>query len=155
HVLGNPELPACTTRVYLDIEGDPERGFDYLVGLIVEANGTVEWHSFWGDSPADEPCLFQQFLDVVGRHEDYRIYSYGSYEAAFLRRVSKKSGREELVEKLLSRWVNVLSVVHTHVYFPTYSNGLKDVAGHLGFRWTEADASGAQSVVWRRRWEET
>jgi hypothetical protein len=155
HVLGNPELPACTTRVYLDIEGDPERGFDYLVGLIVEANGMVERHSFWGDSQAEEPRLFQQFLDVVGRHEDYRIYSYGSYEAAFLRRVSKGSGREELAEGVLSRWVNVLSIIHTHVYFPTYANGLKDVAGYLGFRWTEGDASGVQSVVWRRRWEET
>jgi predicted RecB family nuclease len=155
HVLGNPELPACSTRIYLDIEGDPERGFDYLVGLIVEANGAVERHSFWADTPAEEPRLLQQILDVVGRHEDYRIYTYGSYEAAFLRRVSKGSGREELAERLLARWVNVLSVVHTHVYFPTYSNGLKDVAGYLAVRWTEANASGVQSVVWRRRWEET
>jgi predicted RecB family nuclease len=27
HVLGTPELPTTHTRVYLDIEGDPERGF--------------------------------------------------------------------------------------------------------------------------------
>ena len=51
--------------------------------------------------------------------------------------------------------VNVLSVIYLHVYFPVYSNGLKDIAGHLGFRWSDPEASGVQSVVWRRRWEQT
>ena len=39
--------------------------------------------------------------------------------------------------------------IYAHVYFPVYSNGLKDVAGYLGFSWTEPDASGLQSLVWR------
>jgi predicted RecB family nuclease len=155
HVLGNPELPACTTRIYFDIEGDPERRFDYLLGMIVEANGVVERHSFWADSRAEEPRLFLQFLDVVGRYDDCRIYCYGSYEAAFLRRMIKVLKRQELDERLLPRLVNILSVVYAHVYFPTYSNGLKDIGKFLGFHWTEADASGIQSVVWRRKWEET
>jgi predicted RecB family nuclease len=155
HVLGNPELPACTTRIYFDIEGDPERRFDYLLGMIVEANRVVERHSFWADSPAEEPRLLLQFLDVVGRYDDFRIYCYGGYEAAFLRRMIKVLKRQELDERLLPRLVNVLSVVHAHVYFPTYSNGLKDIGKFLGFRWTEANASGIQSVVWRRKWEET
>ena len=51
--------------------------------------------------------------------------------------------------------MNVLSLIHSHFYFPTYSNGLKAIAGHLGFRWSESDASGIQSLVWRKRWEET
>ena len=155
HVLGNPELPACATRIYFDIEGDPERRFDYLLGMIVEANGVMERHSFWADSPAEEPRLFLQFLDVVGRYDDCRIYCYGGYEAAFLRRMSKVVKHQDVDERLLSRLVNVLSVIYAHVYFPTYSNGLKDIGKLLGFRWTEADASGIQSIVWRRKWEET
>jgi hypothetical protein len=63
--------------------------------------------------------------------------------------------RLELGETLLSRCFNVLSVVHTHVYFPTFSNGLKDIGHYLGIRWTEASASGLQSIVWRRKWEQT
>jgi predicted RecB family nuclease len=89
HVLGHLELPACTTRIYFDIEGDPECHFDYLLGMIVEGNGIMERHSFWADSPAEEPRLFLQFLDVVGRYDDCRIYCYGGYEAAFLRRMSQ------------------------------------------------------------------
>jgi len=155
YVLGTPDLPASPVRIYFDIEGDPERGFDYLLGLIIEANGVEERLSFWADTPAEEQRVFQQFLDVVGRYPDCRLYAYGNYEAAFLRRMVKESGRQELSEHLLPRLVNILSVVHAHVYFPTYSNGLKDIAGYLGVRWTAADASGVQSIVWRRRWEET
>lgn len=155
YVVGTPELPVSSTRVYFDIEGDPERRFDYLLGMNIEANGVVEQHSFWADSPAEEPRVFQQFLDVIGRHDDFRLYCYGGYEAAFLRRMIKELNRQELSERLLPRLVNVLSVIHMHVYFPTYSNGLKEIGSFLGFRWTEADASGIQSIVWRRRWEET
>src|SRR5262249_3340840 len=51
--------------------------------------------------------------------------------------------------------VNVLSLVHAHCYFPCHSNGLKDVAGWLGCTWSEPDASGLQSLVWRTRWKAT
>src|SRR5439155_8118848 len=33
--------------------------------------------------------------------------------------------------------------------------GLKDVGGYLGCSWTEADASGIQSMAWRMHWEAT
>jgi predicted RecB family nuclease len=155
YVLGTPELPIASTRVYFDIEGDPERRFDYLLGMTVEASGVVERHSFWADSPAEEPGLFQQFLDVIGRYADFGLYCYGSYEVAFLRRMIKELKHHELIDRLLPRLINVLAVIHSHVYFPTYSNGLKEIGKFLGFRWTEPDASGIQSIVWRRRWEET
>jgi predicted RecB family nuclease len=155
HVLGTPELPASPTRIYFDIEGDPDRGFDYLLGVIVVADGLEQRYSFWADTLVEEPHRFQQFLDLVSRHPDAWLYTYGGYEARVLRRIGKATGREEEVERVLARTCNVLSAIHSHVYFPVYSNGLKDIASYLGFRWTTADASGTQSVVWRRRWEDS
>jgi hypothetical protein len=58
-----------------------------------------------------------------------------------------------LVDRVIEKSVNVLSVLHATVYFPTHSNGLKEVGRHLGCSWTEEDASGLQSLVWRARWE--
>jgi len=52
---------------------------------------------------------------------------------------------------MLSNITNVLSIVSSHIYFPTPSNGLKDVASYLGFRWSSVDASGLESVVWREQ----
>jgi predicted RecB family nuclease len=155
YLLGTPELPTGTTRIYLDLEGDPGRGFVYLLGMLVEADGADERFAFWADTSVEEADLFRRFLAVVDRHPEAWIYTYGAYESEFLRRMIRLTGRLELTDQLLPRLVNVLSVIHAHVYFPTYSNGLKEVAGCLGFQWTEPDASGLQSIVWRRRWEET
>jgi predicted RecB family nuclease len=97
----------------------------------------------------------RQFLDLVGAYPNAWIFTYGSYETDFLRRVGKAIGQEEEIGRVLARTFNVLTVIHKHVYFPVYGNGLKDIGGYLGFDWSEIGASGLQSVVWRRRWEET
>jgi predicted RecB family nuclease len=65
----------------------------------------------------------------------------------------KTTQRKGEVDRVLGALVNVLSLVYAHFYFPTHSNGLKDVPGCLGWRWTEPEAAGVQSIVWRRRWE--
>jgi predicted RecB family nuclease len=51
YVLGTADLPVCPVRIYFDIEGAPDRRFDYLLGLIIETNGTEERFSFWADTP--------------------------------------------------------------------------------------------------------
>ena len=67
----------------------------------------------------------------------------------------KRAKRKAPVDRVLKALVNILSLIYSHVYFPTYSNGLKDVGACLGCSWTEPDASGVQSLVWRGRWEAT
>jgi hypothetical protein len=69
-----------------------------------------------------------------------------------MRRRTKKKAP---VDRVLKALVNVLSLVYTHFYFPTYSNGLKEVGACLGCLWSVPDASGALSIVWRTRWEAT
>ena len=51
--------------------------------------------------------------------------------------------------------MNVLSIIHPHAYFPTHSCSLKDIGRFIGCVWSEPDASGPQSVVWRKGWERT
>ncbi|MCK4824146.1 IS66 family transposase, partial [bacterium] len=48
----------------------------------------------------------------------------------------------------------VLSVIYPHVYFPTYSNNLKDIGHFLGCKWKDSNSSGIQSILWREQWEE-
>ena len=155
YVYGTPELPRCPTRIYFDLEGDPDRQFVYLMGMIVQSGAQEERYSFWADTPAGERQLYQQFLDVVRRYEDFQLYAYGSYEAAFLQRMFKHAGLPTPGEHLLTRLVNILSIVYASVYFPTYSNSLKEIGHYLGCSWSSAQASGPQSIVWRRQWEAT
>ena len=153
YVLGTPKLPDSPVRMYLDCEGDPERGFVYLIGLTIVGGGEDRHYSFWADSEADEPSIFKQFLDTVARHAGFALFYYGSYERAFLRRMRKVATGRKMVERVLASSCNVVSVIHANIYFPTYSNGLKDVGAYLGCTWSEDNASGAQSVAWRRTWE--
>ena len=155
YVFGTPQIPDVPVHIYMDVEGDPEQGFDYLVGIIIVQGDNEKRLSFWADNRADEDRIFEQFLATVTQYQDFRVFAYGGYERAFLMRMRKRAKREEPVDKVLKALVNILSFVYSHVYFPTYSNGLKDVAACLGSSWTEPSASGVQSLVWRKCWEAT
>jgi hypothetical protein len=39
------------------------------------------------------------------------------------------------------------------VYFPTFSNGIREIARYLGFEWENPAGSGLQSIIWRSQWE--
>jgi predicted RecB family nuclease len=155
YLFGTPEIPGAPVQIYLDLEGVPEERFVYLIGLTVVEGGTARQLSFWADTPDQEQEIFQQFLEEVSRYPDARLYCYGTYERQFLKRMRKTASRKGPVDRILAALVNVLSVVHSHAYFPCYSNGLKDVAGCLGSSWSDPQASGLQSIIWRRRWETT
>ena len=155
HVYGSPMMPAANVQIYLDVEGDPGRDFYYLIGLTI-INGISEEHfSFWADNEAQEAGIFIQFLKTLEKYSDFKIFHYGSYETRFLKKVEKTTGSpySDLIQKMLASLINVLSLIHTHIFFPTYSNGLKDIAAHLGFKWTMKNASGIQSLVWRYEFE--
>jgi hypothetical protein len=140
--------------VFLDVEGSEDCGIAYLLGVIVAVGDSQIMHSFWADSPAEEVQVFDAFLDLLECHEDFSLFHYGSYEKALLQRMKRGVARKDLVDRVIHNAVNVLSVIHASVYFPTFSNGLKHVAGYLGFTWTDASASGLQSLVWRSQWEQ-
>jgi predicted RecB family nuclease len=62
------------------MEGVPDRGFYYLIGLLVCQGDTTEHYSFWANTDQDERHMWQQFLDKVAQYLDAPIYHYGSYE---------------------------------------------------------------------------
>jgi predicted RecB family nuclease len=155
YVLGNLELPSRPTQIYFDIEGSLEEDFIYLIGVIVRSGNSLSRQSFWADDRRDERAVFETFLSTMAQHQDFVLCSYGSLEAKFLKRMQKHADLKVPVTRLLNAFVNVLSPIHAHIYFPTYSNSLKEVGRCLGCSWTEPDASGLQSVYWRGQWEQT
>ena len=147
-----PSISENPVELFLDIEGIPDEGFHYLIGLLVRDNNDVVAHSFWADSLEDESAIFQNCLEIARRYPDAPIYHYGSYEPRALRHAEKKHGLN--VSSLDRRLVNVNSLVFAKVYFPSWSNRLKELGGLVGATWPHEDASGLQSLVWRYGWEE-
>jgi predicted RecB family nuclease len=154
HVYGTPDIPRKPVQVFLDGEGSEDGRFAYLLGVFVVEGDSHRMHSFWADAPDQEVRAFDAFLDLLDGREDFTLFHYGRYERRLLKRMRRVVERTKLVDALLAKAVNVLSVIHACVYFPTFSNGLKDIGRYLGCTWTDENASGLQSLVWRARWEQ-
>jgi len=159
HIIEIPKLPISKTEIYFDIESLPEENFIYLIGVIVIENGTKKQFSFWKDSQSDQDVenLFRKFISTIFSYRDFRIYHYGSYEIRFLKNINKKLDNKynKEIEFIVNKSVNILSFFTSHIYPPTFNNSLKDIANYLGFKWADKNASGIQSIVWRKKWELT
>ena len=127
-----------------------------LIGIRVETGHGAVQYSFWADDEDEEKLIWNEFLDVLSAIPDPRLVHFGSYETVFLKRMRERHGgpREgSAAATAIKHAVNLLSLVFAHIYFPTCSNGLKEIAGYLGFRWSGSPASGLEAIVWRHRWE--
>jgi len=158
HIIGTPELIIAGTPVYLDVEGLPDREFYYLIGTCVKTATEVLYNSFWADTGDEEQRIWVDFLRVLSEIEHPVLIHYGSFETTFLARMCERYGAPpegSAPATAITSAVNLLSQMYAQIYFPTHSNGLKDVARFLGFTWSAADASGLQSIIWRHAWEKT
>lgn len=154
YVYGSPNLPNSGVKIYFDIEGIPDEGYVYLIGMIIDDGVKTEQYSFWADSIKQQKKILYEFLKVVNKYNNFDIFCYGAYEKRFLNKM-KKSVRKKILGKIENKLNNILQIIFLHFYFPTYSNGLKEISGFLGYKWSEKKASGLQSIVWRKRWEAT
>jgi predicted RecB family nuclease len=156
HIVGSPELKIEGTPVYLDVEGLPDRDFYYLIGVRIGNGASAVQHSLWADSVEDEGRIWRELLGILETVEKPVLVHYGSYETTFLRRMSERHGKPpkgSIVAATIEAAVNLLSVIFAQVYYPCHSNGLKEIAKHLGFRWSASTATGTGTIVWHREWE--
>jgi hypothetical protein len=137
---------------FLDMEGIPEIGFHYLIGLLSCDQTNSTYRYFWADALSDEETIFRHFLDTVKEY-DTPIYHYGSYEVKALRQLAKRYKID--IEPVQKRLVNLNSHIFGKIYFPVKSNKLKEIGNFIGANWTSQNASGIQSLVWRYHWDET
>jgi predicted RecB family nuclease len=157
HVVAAPSMKFEGTPIYLDIEGMPDRDFYYLVGLRFECGGEQVEHSFWADGLDGERTIWEFCLRTLKAVGNPQIVSYGAYETRFLRQMRERyilaPEDVEFVDRLIKTSVNLLGCIYGKVYFPTFSNSLKEVGRYLGFEWTWPMASGAAAPLLRRAWE--
>jgi predicted RecB family nuclease len=152
--------------VFFDIEGDPfwapDRGLEYLLGLLWHEDGGTRFRAFWAHDRASEKRAFEQLVDFL--HERLRadpamhVYHYAFYEPAVLKRLMGLYGtREEEVDDLLRGKVLVdLFAVVRHALrasYPSYS--LKDIERFYLDGREAAVKGGEDSVLLYEHWRET
>jgi predicted RecB family nuclease len=156
YVLDLPTLASADTQVFIDMEGDPAGHFVYLIGLVIIGHGQEMCYSFWADTKEDEEAIFEQLDRVLSGMADPVLFHYGLYESRVLKRAALRWVALSKLSRIAeTRLTNVLSQVYSRIYFPTYSNSLKDIAAYLGHAWGTPEATGLDATVWRTRWELT
>ncbi len=147
------EFPEARTELFFDIESDPLRDFDYLLGVLCVENGRESYHSFFAASPDQEKEMWNEFVAFIERHMDAPIYHYGWFEQEVVQRFMVRYGISALAKEALERnMIDLLEQLRPAVIFPLPFYSLKDIGAYLGFTWRSEDASGANSVIWFEEW---
>jgi predicted RecB family nuclease len=155
HIVGSPDLKIEGTPVYLDVEGLPDRDFYYLIGVRIGNGESTVQHSLWADTIEDEGKIWREFLTILETVDKPVLIHYGSYEIKFLNQIKERHSSPQegsVADKAIKSALNLVSVIFAKIYFPTFSNGLKEIARYLGFEWSAATVSGVQSIAWREAW---
>jgi uncharacterized protein len=148
-------LPRSPVELYFDIEAEPERNLDYLLGVVVVDHGqkTEKFYGFMAKDPEEEGLIWQEFVQLIQTYPNAPIYHFSEYERETIKRLGKLYGTPTKVrEKILEQCFDLHHYVVNHVICPVESYSLKSLASWLGFQWRDAQASGDQSVCWYDNW---
>ncbi|MDP1725346.1 MAG: TM0106 family RecB-like putative nuclease [Bacteroidota bacterium] len=135
------------------MEGNPDQELYYLIGVLICKDDTTICNSFWADKTSDEAHIWQQFLSIINAYPLVPIYHYGNYESKAINILGKRYNTN--VVHIQNRLINIVNSIFGKIYFPVYSNRLKELGNYLGATWSSANASGIQSLVWRHQWNDT
>lgn len=151
-------IPTAPREIYFDIEAEPERNLDYLLGVLIvdyEEN-TETFYPLVAETPEEEAEIWEQFLDLVFIDPYAPIFHYSKYEAETIRRLATLYNTSRKQEQLLQkRLVDLHDRVTRFLILPTENYSLKTIAQWLGFQWQEKGVSGEQCVCWYDQWLKT
>jgi len=142
---GMIDFPERKVEIFLDLEGiDPTTAadgipqIDYLIGILVRVDSKENYISFTAKEAKEdaEKEMLLEFLEFIKKQTDYVSYHYAPYEKTHL--TTKKT--------VLDYLIDVYKVARNSVAFPTYGNGLKQIAPYLGFSWRHKDVSATESI---------
>src|SRR5207247_3354144 len=137
---------------------EPNRGLEYLFGVLWLEDGEPKFRPFWAHNRDDERRAFEQFVDFVYERRaqlpDLHVYHYAPYEPSALKRLmGEYATREEAVDDLLRGevLVDLYAVVRQglRISHPRYS--IKNVEQFYMEREAEL-RSGDDSIVLYERW---
>ena len=154
----NHQLPSNAIEFYFDIEAEPDRNLDYLLGILAidRVNNTEEFYPFLAENVDQEEKIWQEFLQFVMAHPNVPIFHFSDYEIDTIKRLAGLYNTPYRETKaLLNRCVDIHQWVTRSVILPVESYSLKSLANWLGFEWSEAKAGGDQCVCWYDNWLRT
>ncbi len=152
-ILRKPNFPEVQHEIYFDIESDPTRDVDYLLGYLIKTGNKVEYKYFLAKDKSEEEKTWRNFLDFLAKIDNFVIYHYAYYERQVFDRLALRYGAPTvLMDKFRENTIDLHQKLVDQAVLPLYFYSLKDVAGYLGYKWDDPHAGGAESVSWYNDW---
>ena len=120
---------------------------DYLIGLLVRSDGQEEYIPFVAHNLKDEKMMFYEFLRWVLGQKDYIIYHWHNYERTHIQRLVERYGLSTEAEPIFANMRDLYKDATSSFAFPTYGNGLKQIAAYIGYKWKHADVNAMESIA--------
>ena len=148
------DFPDCKVEIFLDLEGiDPTMAdentpqIDYLIGILVRENSEEKYIAFTAKDTKHEKEMLLEFLDYIKKQKNYVIYHYHHYEKTHLTKMMEHYEVDRKTQNLVfDHMIDIHKVATNSIVFPTYGNGLKQIAPYLGFSWTHKDVNATESI---------
>jgi predicted RecB family nuclease len=154
-ILRKNDFPEVRYDIYFDIESDPTRDIDYLLGFLIKDNktGKSEYKYFLAKSKEEEEKAWKECLNFLSTLEDFVIYHYAFYEQVVFDKLASRYGVPEVLSrKFKDNTIDLHLRLVDSVVLPLYFYSLKDVGKYLGYTWDDPEAGGAESIIWYNNW---
>ena len=154
-------LRAKSTEIFLDLEGTDQPDLegeidpvDYLIGVVICKDGQDEYRPFMAHRMRDEEEMFRDFMSFLKIQDDYVIYHWHNYEHWHIKRLAERYNlTKEVDTSVLPHMVDLHRIATKTFTFPTYTNGLKDVAAYLGFKWRHDDINALDAIAYYLKYQ--
>ena len=141
-------FPKATVEMFLDMESVNEGiGLpfcNYLIGVVVRSESEERYVSFFADTLKEEKRCWRAFRDLLASTGAVALYCWGaSAEPVYIRKMARRyrvSAGEQ--DRILNSLVDLHRLTIDSFAFPTPGEGIKDIAGSLGFKWHNPEADG-------------
>lgn len=149
------EFPLKSTEIFLDLEGTGEQpegdeiiSIDYLIGILVRKRGQIKYIPFLAEDLNKEKEMFYNFVNWVGKQSDFIIYHWHSYERVHLERMAMRHDLSQpMLDSIFPNMRDLYKDATEAFAFPTYGNGLKEIAPYLGYKWKHQEINALESIA--------
>jgi uncharacterized protein len=149
------EFPKRATEIFLDLEGTGEQvgeeeviAMDYLIGVLIRKDGKAEYIPFLAEGLDKEKEMLDNFVGWVEKQTDFIIYHWHHYESTHLLKMAKRYNLPQSELDLVFANMRDLHKDATAAFsFPTYGNGLKEIAPYIGYKWKHQEVDATEAIA--------
>ena len=153
--IGQCTFPVKETEIFLDLEGTGEQvteeelvAIDYLIGILVRKKGEQTYIPFVAHGLDQEEKMFNDFAEWILKQKEFIIYHWHNYERTHLEKMSQRHNLSRTkTEKIFENMRDLYKDAVSSFAFPTYGNGLKQIAAYIGHSWKHKDVNAMESMA--------